>query len=154
MADEKKFVELSNARLEEQLRVMEQIHADGVCPFCAENLHKYHKEPILNQGNFWVVTKNQWPYNEAKYHFLAISKDHTESLSDLSPEASAELITLFQEIIQKFEVRGGTLAIRFGAENYASSVHHLHAHLIVPDVDDPNHKGMKFPMSKSKVKEN
>jgi len=143
------FIHLENARVGEQKKVMEQINADKLCPFCLENLDKYHKNPILEQGNYWIVTKNQWPYNGAKNHFLAIAKQHVELLSELESEAGAELFRLFQKIAQDHSVLGGTVAMRMGNnERYASTVRHLHVHFIEPDFESLEHEGITFRVSK------
>lgn len=148
-----KYVNLSNARHPEQASVMQKIVDDGVCPFCPEHLANYHKEPILKEGAYWLVTKNQWPYDETKHHFLAIAKDHVEDFTKLPPEAGKELIEFFQNICTEYNIAGGGLAMRFGSgeKNYANSVSHLHCHLIEPDMENPQHTGVKFKLSKSRV---
>lgn len=143
-------IDITNVRLPEQEKVMKQIERDGVCPFCPENLHRYHTEPILKEGAFWIITKNRWPYAGTVQHFLAISKAHVTNLTKLDPEAGKELVALFQEIAKEYNVRGGGMAMRFGGEGYASSVKHLHAHLIQPDIENPDHEGVKFPLSKTR----
>ena len=149
------FVNLKNVRTDKQEAVMRQIEADGVCPFCSENLSKYHKKPIFFEGRFWFLTENQWPYEGSKIHLLAIAKSHVDSLQDLPPEAGAELIELFGKGAKKFDIRGGTIAMRFGPTiQYASSVRHLHAHFIEPDVNNPDHLGIKFPISKPSIPRN
>ena len=57
----------------------------------------------------------------------------------MDPEAGKELIELFQEEAIKRNIPGGGIALRFGKNpekgNYGSSVLHLHAHLIEPDLE-------------------
>src|SRR3989344_2622350 len=128
---------MGNTRLPAQDKVMAQILADGVCPFCRENLEKYHKNPILKEGKFWLLTDNQWPYEKIKHQMLAINKPHIEHLSEMNPEAGKELIEMFAEETKKRKIDGGGVAIRFGRSNdgnYGSSVLHIHAHLIEPDL--------------------
>jgi len=147
------FVNLENSRVEEQKRVMEQIVKDGVCPFCPEHLAKYHKKPILKEGVHWVLTPNQWPYSGAKHHYMLFSKKHLETLEDLTPEAGAEMIELFQGLAKEIGLTGGALAMRFGNEmKFGNSVKHLHVHLIEPDVENPEHEGLRFKISNPKVK--
>jgi len=131
------FVNLSAARTDGQRAVMEEIQEQGHCPFCRENLAKYHKNPILKEGTYWLLTENQWPYEKVKQQLLAIYKTHIEHLTEMAPEAGAELITLFAEETKKRKIEGGGVAIRFGSStdgNYGSSVLHIHAHLIEPDL--------------------
>ncbi|MEX2368999.1 MAG: HIT domain-containing protein [Candidatus Paceibacterota bacterium] len=135
---ENKFIDKNHARLEDQKQVMEQIDDDGVCPFCEENLAKYHKKEIIEQGDYWLLTENQWPYDNTLNHYLVIYKEHIEHINDLSPEAGRELIELFQLASKKGHIKGGGLTMRFGVPNedgnYGSTVTHLHAHLIEPDL--------------------
>lgn len=144
-------VNLENARSKEQEAVMSKIIDDGVCPFCSQHLEKYHKEPILKEGTYWIITRNQWPYKGAKNHLLAISKLHINTLDELPPEAGAELISLFQDMWRELKIVGGTIAMRMGNDDrYASSVRHLHAHLIEPDFESSTYpeEGIEFRVSK------
>lgn len=116
---------------------MEEIDRQGHCPFCLENLPKYHKNPILKEGKFWLLTENQWPYEKIKHQLLAIYKTHIESITEMEPAAGAELIEMFSAEAKKRKIEGGGVAIRFGSSedgNYGSSVKHIHAHLIEPDL--------------------
>ncbi len=150
--EEKKteFLNFGNVRTAEQRALMERIAKDGVCPFCAEHLRTYHPKPILKETPFWFFTENMMPYKGTKRHFMFIYKpSHVTSPLELSAEATADLFAIAQEAIQEYGIEGGTIAMRFGSKaKYANSVAHLHAHLIEPDVDDPAHEGVKFPVSK------
>ena len=131
------FINLSAARREDQRVVMEEIHAQGHCPFCRENLAKYHTNPILKEGKFWLLTENQWPYEKVKQQVLAIYKTHVEHITEIAPEAGSELFAMFAEEARKRNIIGGGIAIRFGSSEdgqYGSSVLHIHAHLIEPDL--------------------
>ncbi len=138
MNDQNRFVNLKASRSEAQLEVMKEIQRTGDCPFCVENLAKYHKNPILKEGKYWVITDNQWPYKKVKHQVLAIHKEHIEHLGDLSSEAGCELMEFFAEEARERNMSGGGVAIRFGSSehgNYGSSVLHIHAHLIEPDLE-------------------
>lgn len=137
-ANDNRFISMSAVRRDDQRAVMEEIKAQGHCPFCVENLEKYHKSPILKEGTFWFLTENQWPYEKIKHQLLAIYKTHVEHLSELDPEAGKELFEMFAEESKKRNMEGGGVAIRFGTSghgNYGSSVNHIHAHLIEPDLE-------------------
>lgn len=128
------FINLNNARETEQIKVMQKIADQAHCPFCSENLRLYHRQPILKEGEYWLATKNQWPYPHTKHHLLLIYKAHATKLADLHPAAGAELFTLIQELEQEFAFEGGGLALRFGDTDFsAGTVNHLHVQLIVPD---------------------
>jgi ATP adenylyltransferase len=145
------FINVANAREKEQKRVMENIADAQHCPFCRENLCKYHQEPILKEGKFWIVTTNQWPYKHSKYHFLLIYKVHAVNLSDLSPAAGQELFELLAEIEESYKLKGGGLAMRFGDTDYsAGTVNHLHVQLIEPDLEDPSFTPVRIKIGKDK----
>ena len=151
-----KFVIMNNIRREDQKKVMDEIAAQKHCPFCPENLAKYHKNPIIKEGKFWIFTDNQWPYEKVKHQLLAIYKTHIEHIKEMDPEAGAELIQFFQEEAVKRNIPGGVVAIRFGSNpeygSYGNSVLHIHAHMVEPDLsalgEDESWK-MKFGQSKN-----
>jgi hypothetical protein len=139
MGDESqnRFINLSATRRDDQREVMKEIAKEGHCPFCKENLEKYHKAPIWQEGEYWFFSDNQWPYEKVKHQLLAIYKTHVEHLSEVAPEAGKELFQVFGEEAKRRGMNGGGLAIRFGSSpdgNYGSSVLHIHAHLIEPDL--------------------
>jgi|SRR5271168_2186879 len=148
------LVTVTNARSEEQKKVMEQIVADNVCPFCIENLNKYHKNPIFRESKYWLFTNNQWPYKGVKHQILAIYKTHIEHIKDLPEEAGGELLRIFGEITKEKNIPGGGVAIRFGKNptlgNYGSTVNHIHAHLIEPDLEHLEDGVFKFKFGESK----
>ncbi len=147
-----RFVDLDNARVEEQKQVMQDIIQAGHCPFCSENLEKYHTEPILKEGKYWLVTKNQWPYENTKIHFLLIYKVHAEHITQLDPASGSELLELAQWISNEFSVPGGGLALRFGDTNYsAGSVAHIHAQFIQPDIEKPGYTPVRVKIGKTPV---
>ena len=147
------FVDLDNARVEEQSQVMEQIVMADHCPFCEENLRQYHKEPIFKETPHWLLTKNQWPYEHTKFHFLVIYRTHAEHLNELAPEAGQELFELLAWLEQEYAIPGGGVAIRFGDTSYsAGSVNHLHAQVIMPDIEDPQYQPVRVKLGKSPEK--
>lgn len=142
------FVNLDNARFDDQRKVMEEIKAVGECPFCADGMTKYHKNPIIKETSHWLAKQNDYPYDGTKVHLLLISKDHTEKLADLTPEMGADLVLMLQWAEEYFAIESGAFALRFGDIRYnGASVKHLHVHLVVGDVHDPNHEKIKFKMS-------
>ena len=153
MTMSKQFVDLDNARVEEQKQVMQDIISADHCPFCAENLEKYHRQPIIKETEHWVLTKNQWPYNNTKLHLLAIYKQHVTNLADLEPIAGKELLELFQWVEKEYSVPGGGWAMRFGDTDYsAGTVAHIHSQFLVPDIHRPdyNQKPVKIKIGKTR----
>ncbi len=119
--------------------VIAKIQKDDVCPFCPNYVTTYHKNPILIDGKFWLLTDNMYPYKGAKHQILLIHKDHIESIADLEKEEWEELFDFIQSEIKKRDIEGGTFYMRFGDTSYTgASVTHLHANIISPDVDDKN----------------
>ncbi|OGC76121.1 hypothetical protein A2619_02060 [candidate division WWE3 bacterium RIFOXYD1_FULL_39_9] len=136
---------MGNARFDDQKAVMQKILESGDCPFCPENLAKYHHGKVLREGNSWILTFNQWPREHAKYHLLLILKEHAVSLAELSQEASNEFFDHMRWAERRFMVRGGLLFMRFGETEYSgASVNHLHAQFIVPDKEAPNFEPVRF----------
>jgi len=147
------FVDISNARVDEQRQVMEQIIAEGHCPFCPENFTLYHQRSIIKDGQYWFVTENQWPYDHVKMQLLAIHKTHIETLQEITPEAGAELFQLLGEVAQGHNILGGGVAMRFGDTNYsAGTVKHIHAQFIIPDIDQPDFEPVRFKIGKNREK--
>ncbi len=149
----KKHVDLDNAREADQADVMRQIVEDGGCPFCPENFQKYNKQEILKEGEHWLLTTNQWPYEFTRAHFLLIYKSHAEDLREMDPESGKELLKLAQWAQDKFEIPGGGLIMRFGDTNHsAGSVQHIHAQLISPDLEADGYRSVKVTLGKSPEK--
>ena len=150
MTDQKTpHVDLENARLDEQRQVMRDIIDAGHCPFCRENLDKYHKQEILKEGEFWLVTKNQWPYDYTKVHLLLIYKQHATDLSELNPESGKELLELLQWAQKEYKIPGGGWAMRFGDTNHsAGTVAHIHVQFIMPDLEHPEYKPVRIKIGK------
>lgn len=115
-------------------KVIEKIATDKVCPFCIENLTKYHKNPILKDAKYWIVTTNMYPYKNTLHHFLLIHKKHTTSSKDISAEAWTELHGHIDWLTETYKVPGGTFFMRCGDTNHTgASVTHLHAQMVVTD---------------------
>jgi diadenosine tetraphosphate (Ap4A) HIT family hydrolase len=136
---------VDGARSDQQRKVMEQIRDVAECPFCEENLKKYHKKKILKKGKYWLLTENQWPYKHTKLHLLAIARKHVERLEDLPKAAFGELLELFQQAEKEHQLDYGAVAMRFGdVTRTGATVLHLHAHLIVADHDHPDYTNVRF----------
>ncbi len=148
MSEDKKYLNLENARTKEQVELMQQIAMDGVCPFCAEHFRKYHPKPILKETDSWFVTENMSPYAGTKLHFLFVyKKAHVRFPGDITPESRADLFECINDLISKHTIEGGSFFMRFGDTHYnGSSVEHLHAHLIVGDVDAEGHEPVRVKL--------
>ncbi len=140
----KKFVNLDNARVDEQRKVMERIVKNGECPFCSENLCKYHPKPIILETGHWIVTENAWPYEMTKNHFLLISQRHIESSEELSRDEWADLKGILEILKERFNLTHGTLLMRFGdSSKTGGTVKHLHIQVVQSDPTHPNYDSKK-----------
>jgi dihydrofolate reductase len=133
------FVNLDNARLDEQRDIMKMIQEEGFCPFCPENISRTQLKPIIKEGKYWHLRENRWPYQNTRVHLLAIHNKHIEKLSEISPEAAKELFELAKWIESKYQIEGGGIGIRFGdIRQNGGTVLHLHAHIMSADITDRN----------------
>jgi diadenosine tetraphosphate (Ap4A) HIT family hydrolase len=146
-------LDLDNARYDDQKEVMRRIMEAGESPFLPKNLPKYHPHPIIKQGKYWYITKNNWPYAHARYHYLIIAKQYWTKLEEVTPEAMGEVIVLARWLRKKLDAPGGAIAMRFGDQDYSgASVDHLHWQFMVPEVEACDYERIKFSVGKKKEK--
>lgn len=147
------YLDFTHARTEEQIKLMEKIEKDRVCPFCPEYFKKYHPKPILKESDWWIVSENMAPYEGTRVHILFVYKKHIPSLSDLDPEAMSDLLELINWTIKEYSIEGGAFFIRFGDTRYTGgSVDHLHAQLITGTAksDDESRDKLKVKLGYKK----
>jgi len=146
------YINLKHARAEDQLKQMEQIAQDGVCPFCREHFEKYHKSPIEINGKFWLLTKNDFPYDGTEVHFLIVYKTHIVNISDVESSAWIEFGEHIKFLNKKYKTPGGAIFIRFGNTDYTgSSINHLHAHFLIGGPYSENTEGIKVKLGYKKL---
>lgn len=127
----KKLCELKHARIDHQKENMARAIKNKVCLFCQKHIGQYHRSPIERKGKHWLITKNDYPYDGAQVHYLFIATRHIDSLAKVSPLAMAELAGHIKWLNKKFDLKGGSIVIRFGESDRSSStITHLHGHLI------------------------
>ncbi len=142
MSDKKKKVVNPSFAKGDYKNVIDTIEEKGKCPFCPDNFI-YHKHPVLKREGSWFITKQTWPYENSKCHFLIIGEDHKENIDELIPEDMKDILMLMQWAAKKFSIDGGGFAMRFGETSCTgSSVCHLHVHLIVSQKG----KSVSFPV--------
>lgn len=140
----KKVVDPRYAKSEEYSKVINTIADEAKCPFCPDNF-KYHKNPILKEEDGWFITQNSWPYTGTKHHLIMICREHKEQFSDLTTGDWEAIRTLVNWAVKSYDIPGGGLAMRFGETAYTgATVVHLHAHLIVPELDE---SGLAIPVN-------
>ncbi len=134
---QQQYLQMENARYDEQREVMERLAKLGVCPFCPEHISKAEVNLELFATKHWHVHVNRWPYDNTRLHLLVIHRQHLLHLDELSPEAAAEIVEVAAWARAKYEIKGGGLVMRFGDPAVTgATVHHLHWHLVVADVTD------------------
>ncbi|OGF76398.1 hypothetical protein A3H65_01195 [Candidatus Giovannonibacteria bacterium RIFCSPLOWO2_02_FULL_45_14] len=152
MSEKNEFVNLDNSRNDEQKQVMEKILTEGFCPFCRENLDKSELEPEIRDIDleYWNVRKNRWPYENTKVHLLIIVNEHAEKISQVKPEAWAELKKIIDWAEEKYKLESGVLGMRFGdPKRNGATVDHLHGHIVtanITDREDPKYRPVRFRM--------
>lgn len=139
---------LASARHAAQRDQMNDLANRGVCAFCWENLETEHREPIELTSAHWLVTKNDYPYDDTKLHLLLIPKEHINTVSALSKAARADLVETIVAVEKKWGLEHYAFGMRSGdMHRTGGTVEHLHAHIVVGDVDSPNHEPVRFKMS-------
>lgn len=138
--------ELSHSRVRRQTDKMTKCIELGICPFCWNNLAEWHDNPVEYQGKFWAVAANDYPYPGTVEHYLAIYRDHVDSISSLAEGAGDELFKIFNQLCEEKGIHGTTIVFRTGKMEYnGATVFHLHAQLIygvsrttIKDTEDMN----------------
>ena len=138
----KSGLDLNNARKDEQISVMKKIIADGVCPFCHDFVDKeklmYHANPILVETDFWIATRNAWPYEHTKEHLILVIKRHILVPEEMSQDEVLDLWNIIQKIKKELGITHSTFLMRSDSTGKTgATVQHLHAQLIVAGGDAP-----------------
>ncbi|NJC72875.1 HIT domain-containing protein [Planosporangium thailandense] len=140
--------QLDNFRHPEQLADMQALENAGICIFCPQHLTTDPNHPVLHQTAHWVVTTNKYPYAETRLHLLLVPRAHVEDLLDLEPAARDEYWTVLRWVRDTYGLTFYSIGSRNGDGRYTgSSIAHVHVHVVVGDVDDPEHRGVRFKMS-------
>jgi diadenosine tetraphosphate (Ap4A) HIT family hydrolase len=146
-----KLLNLKHARDPKQHEIMQHLLEEGICPFCYEHFVTYHREPIEKEGKYWLITKNDFPYEGSSAHYLLIFKDHITDLSDISSDAWKEFGEYAKYLREKIETPGASLFMRFGDTNYTGgTIDHLHAHLIAGGNEDEAKEKLKVNLGYKK----
>lgn len=146
-----KFVDVSKVRSQAMREVYEDLDARGICPFCPEHRDEHHTGKRVMHTDHWLVTHNDYPYENTSLHLVITCNYHAEHLSDLKPGSFEDLGEVLKQLEKTFNINYGGLAARFGdVFKTAASVAHLHFHLIVPSeeaVSRDNDIKVKFKIS-------
>lgn len=103
------------------------------CPFCKKlALHKDQEYLILTRYKHTYIMLCEYPYLNG--HILILPLEHHASLTEFSPEARTECITLLAEAItimnDYFKPEGLNIGINTGKVSGGSVPGHMHIHLL------------------------
>lgn len=136
-----------SARSEAQLKHMQDLARRKICIFCPENIHE-DKNKIEIETAHWLVKKNSYPYEHTKLHLILIPKKHVKTISELPTESMSEFLALVAACENKYKLASYAVGIRSGDMRLnGGSIEHLHAHLVVGDTNNPDHRPVRFKMS-------
>jgi diadenosine tetraphosphate (Ap4A) HIT family hydrolase len=140
--------QLGNFRHPQQLADMQALDRAGICIFCPEHLTGDPRHPVLHQTEHWIVTTNKYPYAGTRMHLLLVPRAHVEDLLDLDPAARDGYWSVLAWVKETYGLSFYCIGSRNGDGRYTgSSISHVHVHVVVGDVDDPEHRPVRFKMS-------
>lgn len=125
-----KYIYPNNARKQEQLDIMLNMEAANKDPMAPE----YIDQKILFMTDFWHVSKNRFPYKNAKEQFLIVAKGPVYSMAEMSAEMWADLQKIWKRLADEYQMDGGAFCMRFGnPAKSGATLTRVHAHLIMPE---------------------
>lgn len=137
-----------SARTSKQIAKMRHLKDSNICAFCPKYFTQFHDNPIEYETKHWIVSKNDYPYKDTKLHLLLVAKKHVRSVAGLSRVAQVDFLEVITYLEKKFNLTSYAIGMRNGDIRFnGGSVEHLHAHLVVGDVDSANHEPIRFKMS-------
>jgi ATP adenylyltransferase len=137
---------LDNSRTAEQLARMQQLERSEVCLFCPEHLGS--EQQVEYSTQWWSVTGNRYPYAGTKLHLLLVPRQHVRDMIDLDQLAQADFWQVLRWVRENYGLTFYGFGVRNGPFQYTgSTVEHLHAHVMVGDVENPEHTPVRFKFS-------
>jgi ATP adenylyltransferase len=134
MNDADVLYHLDAARSPEQRAYMEDLEARRICVFCPEHVGEYHRAPVEWSGEFFYVTRNDYPYTGAVAHYLIVPHRHVTSFDELPDAAGAELWAIKRRLREQLAPLATATVERSGDVRYTGgSVAHLHTHFVALD---------------------
>lgn len=138
-----KFVDVDNTRTDEQRSVYEAIEKEGVDPFEIIYFKRNHPHPILFENEYWMLTKNAFPYAGMSLHLLLVHKPFITSIEEITLEGWEDFRSLIQFATSEFQLNSGAFFMRFGdTKGTGGTITHLHAHIMVSDREPDERRSM------------
>ncbi|MFC6154690.1 HIT family protein [Nocardioides yefusunii] len=110
------------------------------CPFCSIPSLGGDDGLVVTRGEHCYVVLNLHPYNPG--HLMVIPYRHVSELEDLTPEESAELMSMTQAAIRTIKKvsspRALNVGLNLGSAAGGSLADHLHQHVVPRWVGDAN----------------
>lgn len=139
---------LGNSRNSEQLAEMRRLQRESKCLFCAEHLEAEPANRVLMRTASWSITQNRYPYAGAKLHFLVIPNRHVADITELPEDVLADFWIALKWVKSTYGLAFYGLGARCGDCRFTGgTIQHLHVHVIVGDVEDPDHQSVRLKLS-------
>lgn len=124
------------------------LEAKGICLFCPEHLAGDESHVIYHLTEWWTVTNNRFPYDGARLHLLLIPSVHVRDLVDLPTAAQADFWGVLGWCRDRWGFNFYGLGARCGDFRFTgATLEHLHLHLMVGDVSNPDHEPVRMKFS-------
>ncbi|MBA3733517.1 hypothetical protein H0W91_04060 [Patescibacteria group bacterium] len=141
-------MKMDNARDPEQIRRMKALKESGRCYFCKEGSAEEKTLPvIINEGEYWYITKNDFPLDGSVHHYLIVPRRHVLQTYYLSPEERVELGGMEWWLAQDLKVSGYSMFVRSGDMSLTgATIDHCHYHFLVGGVKPEVPEGEMVPL--------
>lgn len=127
---------------------MKTLEARQVCLFCPEHLIGDSEHVIFHATEWWTVTNNRYPYNGARSHVLLVPSVHVKDIAELPAQAKDDFWNVLDWSRARWDMAFYGLGVRCGDFRYTgATLEHVHVHLIVGDVFDPDHEPIRMKFS-------
>ena len=128
-----KYIYPPNSRKQEQLDIMTNFEKNDKDPLDPDLI----EQDILFFTKYWYISENRFPYENVERQFLIASRYPVYNIEDMSEEMWDDLNKVWLKLISEYGLDGGALCFRFGDPSLSgASLKRLHAHLIMPKVEE------------------
>jgi len=139
-----KYIYPPNTRHQEQLDIMMDNEYNNLDPLDSNIL----TNEVVFTTNWWNVTKNKFPYENAEEHFLIVAMKPIYRIEDMPEEMWQDLLLVWEKLMVEYNIPGGALGFRFGDCSLSgASLKRLHAHVIKPYEEEK----VRFPIGGHKI---
>ncbi len=136
---------LTRARKYKQYLAMIEAYKKGDCVFC-DPLGE--KNVVLHAADGWRIWENPYPEPNTSLHLVLAPARHIDTDRLPGVEEFIAVGKLFAWAVERYSNRliGGGVLMRFGSPEFnAGTISHLHAHIMVPDLNGE----VRLPLAKA-----